>query len=112
MNADLASIVPEPFVAWCQKLGQEGAALLCAGAAETLVAGLTHTPKPWAYATTGAKMARKPNYNFERQERERQKAEKKAKRLAEKKEAREAKSQQNETSAEPDSQHPGSPSTE
>ena len=37
-------------------------------------------------------MARKPNYNFERRERERLKAEKKAKRAAEKKEAREKKS--------------------
>jgi len=34
-------------------------------------------------------MARKPNYNFERREREQLKAEKKAKRAAEKKEARE-----------------------
>ena len=34
-------------------------------------------------------MARKPNYNFERKERERIKVEKKAKRAAEKKEARE-----------------------
>ena len=40
-------------------------------------------------------MARKPNYSFERKERERLKAEKKAKRAAEKKEAREAKSQPN-----------------
>ncbi len=38
-------------------------------------------------------MARKPNYNFERRERERLKAEKKAKRAAEKKEAREKKIQ-------------------
>lgn len=36
-------------------------------------------------------MARKPNYDFERKERERQKNEKKAKRAAEKKEARERK---------------------
>lgn len=41
-------------------------------------------------------MARKPNYNFERQERERLKAEKKAKRLAEKQAAREEKAQQSE----------------
>ena len=34
-------------------------------------------------------MARKPNYNFERKERDRIKAEKKAKRAAEKKEVRE-----------------------
>lgn len=37
-------------------------------------------------------MARKPNYDFERKERDRLKAEKKAKRLALKQEAREAKS--------------------
>ncbi|MBO6946558.1 MAG: hypothetical protein JJ855_01165 [Rhodospirillales bacterium] len=36
-------------------------------------------------------MARKPNYSFERKERERLKAEKKAKRAAEKQEARETK---------------------
>ncbi len=36
-------------------------------------------------------MARKPNYNFERRERERQKAEKKAKRAAAKVEAKKAK---------------------
>ncbi|MDP7426092.1 MAG: hypothetical protein QF394_11840 [Rhodospirillales bacterium] len=40
--------------------------------------------------------ARKPNYSFERHERERLKAEKKAKRIAEKKEAR------SKTSAHPD----------
>jgi hypothetical protein len=39
-------------------------------------------------------MARKPNYNFERKERDRLKAEKKAKRAAEKNEARERKSGQ------------------
>jgi len=44
-------------------------------------------------------MARKPNYDFERKERDRLKAEKKAKRLAEKKEAREAKSQDGGTEA-------------
>jgi hypothetical protein len=41
-------------------------------------------------------MAQKPNYSFERHERERLKAEKKAKRIAEKKEAR------SKTSAQPD----------
>lgn len=39
-------------------------------------------------------MAKKPNYDFERRERERLKAEKKAKRAAEKQQAREEKSQQ------------------
>jgi hypothetical protein len=43
------------------------------------------------------KMARKPNYDFERKERDRLKAEKKAKRAAEKKAASEAKSRQGET---------------
>ena len=38
-------------------------------------------------------MPRKPNYSFERRERERMKAEKKARRTAEKKEARENKAQ-------------------
>lgn len=40
------------------------------------------------------KMAKKPNYDFERRERHRLQAEKKAKRAAAKKEAREAKSAQ------------------
>ncbi len=48
-------------------------------------------------------MARKPNYDFERKERERLKAEKKAKRLAEKQAAREEKTQQNQ-SADPGTQ--------
>jgi len=39
-------------------------------------------------------MAKKPNYDFERRERDRLQAEKKAKRAAAKKEAREAKSGQ------------------
>ncbi|MCK5445583.1 MAG: hypothetical protein KAI73_08165 [Rhodospirillaceae bacterium] len=39
-------------------------------------------------------MAKKPNYDFERRERERLKAEKKAKRAVEKKEALEKKSEQ------------------
>jgi len=47
-------------------------------------------------------MARKPNYSFERRERERLKAEKKAKRAAEKKEAREKKSRQSEPPAQSD----------
>lgn len=47
-------------------------------------------------------MARKPNYNFERKERERLKAEKKAKRLEDKKQAREEKARQNEAPPEPD----------
>lgn len=38
-------------------------------------------------------MARKPNYDFERRERERLKAEKKAKRAQEKKDAREQKAE-------------------
>ncbi|MBC8267190.1 MAG: hypothetical protein H8E36_00385 [Rhodospirillaceae bacterium] len=42
-------------------------------------------------------MAKKPNYDFERRERQRLQAEKKALRVAAKKEAREAKSKQSET---------------
>ncbi len=57
-------------------------------------------------------MARKPNYNFERREREPLKAEKKAKRVAEKKEAREKKSRQSQPSAQSDGQNPLSPTTE
>lgn len=57
-------------------------------------------------------MARKPNYNFERKERERLKAEKKAKRLADKKEAREQKAQQNGAPAQDDSPGPDTPTTE
>jgi hypothetical protein len=41
----------------------------------------------------GMMMARKPNYEFERRERERQRAEKKALRAAAKKEAKRAKSE-------------------
>ena len=52
-------------------------------------------------------MARKPNYDFERRERDRLKAEKKAKRAAEKREARDKKSGQTELSAHND----GSPQT-
>ena len=57
-------------------------------------------------------MARKPNYDFERRERERLKAEKKAKRAAEKKEAREKKSGQSQPSAQNDGQNPLSPTVE
>jgi hypothetical protein len=57
-------------------------------------------------------MARKPNYNFERRERERLKAEKKAKRAAEKKEAREKKSGQSQPSAQSDGQNLLSPTAE
>ncbi len=57
-------------------------------------------------------MARKPNYNFERRERERLKAEKKAKRAAEKKEAREKKSWQSQPSAQSGGQNPLSPTVE
>ena len=39
-------------------------------------------------------MARKPNYDFERRERDRQQAEKKAQRAAAKKEAKQAKTEQ------------------
>jgi len=53
-------------------------------------------------------MARKPNYDFERRERDRLKAEKKAKRAAEKKEAREEKARPGETPEAGD----GSPTTE
>ena len=57
-------------------------------------------------------MARKPNYSFERRERERLKAEKKAKRASEKKEAREKKSGQSQASAQSDDQNPLSPAAE
>src|SRR3546814_12887631 len=59
-------------------------------------------------------MARKPNYDFERKERERLKAEKKAKRAAEKKaaaekkEAAEEKSRQRESPDQSGPQNPGS----
>ena len=56
-------------------------------------------------------MARKPNYSFERRERERQKAEKKAKRAAEKKEARERKSGLADPSAQGDGQDALSPTS-
>ena len=57
-------------------------------------------------------MPRKPNYSFERKERERLKAEKKAQRAAEKKEAREAKSGQTEASSKEVDQGPSSPTSE
>ncbi len=57
-------------------------------------------------------MARKPNYSFERRERDRMKTEKKAKRAAEKKEAREKKSGQSQPSAQSDGQSPLSPTAE
>ena len=50
-------------------------------------------------------MARKPNYDFERRERERLKAEKKAKRAAEKKEAREKKAGHSQPSAQSDGEN-------
>ena len=53
-------------------------------------------------------MARRPNYNFERKERERLKAEKKAKRADEKKEARAKKSGQSDPSVQSESLHPTS----
>ena len=57
-------------------------------------------------------MARKPNYDFERKERDRQKAEKKAKRAAEKKNARDEKSPPSESPEQGDVQDPGAPTTE
>ncbi|MGD1877779.1 MAG: hypothetical protein ACFB13_09790 [Kiloniellaceae bacterium] len=57
-------------------------------------------------------MARKPNYDFERKERDRLKAEKKAKRAAEKKGAREEKSPQSESPEQGGGQAPGSTPTE
>lgn len=57
-------------------------------------------------------MARKPNYNFERRERERMKAEKKAKRAAEKKEAREKESRQPQPAAQSGGQDLLSPTAE
>ena len=57
-------------------------------------------------------MARKPNYSFERRERERLKAEKKAKRAAEKKEAQERKSGQSQPTAQDEGQDPVSPTVE
>jgi hypothetical protein len=52
-------------------------------------------------------MARKPNYDFERKERDRLKAEKKAKRAAEKKGAGEEKSRQGESPEQSNRQDPG-----
>jgi hypothetical protein len=56
-------------------------------------------------------MARKPNYDFERKERDRLKAEKKAKRAAEKQQARDEKSRQGEAPGEAGSQGDGGAST-
>lgn len=53
-------------------------------------------------------MARKPNYDFERRERDRLKAEKKAQRAAEKKEAREKKAGESEPATQDDGQDPQS----
>jgi hypothetical protein len=56
-------------------------------------------------------MARKPNYDFERKERDRLKAEKKAKRAAEKQQARDEKSRQGEAPGEDGSQGAGEPTS-
>ncbi len=57
-------------------------------------------------------MARTPNYDFERKERERLKAEKKARRLAEKKAAREAQSEPLDSSEQSDAENPALPASE
>lgn len=57
-------------------------------------------------------MARKPNYDFERRERERLKAEKKAKRAADKKEAREETSRRSPSPEQDGSGDSESPTTE
>lgn len=57
-------------------------------------------------------MAKKPNYDFERRERERLKAEKKAKRAADKKEAREEKLRRSPSPEQGGSGDPESPTTE
>lgn len=57
-------------------------------------------------------MPRKPNYDFERKERERLKDMKKAKRAAEKQEARDRKAAQSDPAQEGDGLPPGSPTTE
>ena len=57
-------------------------------------------------------MARKPNYDFERKERERIKAQKKAKRAAEKKDAQERKSEEPVTVSDSDTPSPVSPTSE
>jgi hypothetical protein len=56
-------------------------------------------------------MARKPNYAFERKERDRLKAEKKAKRAAAKRDAREQKSGADDLSDSSDAEHPNPIST-
>ncbi len=57
-------------------------------------------------------MARKPNYNFDRRERERLKADKKAKRVAAKEEARKAKSESAEDTLQESDEKPDLPTTE
>jgi len=57
-------------------------------------------------------MARKPNYDFERKERERLKAEKKARRAAEKKDAREANSSSSDADVHNDAEPQSSPIAE
>ena len=57
-------------------------------------------------------MAKKPNYDFERRERDRLKAEKKALRAAEKKAAREKASEQPSSSEQTDDEVPASTPTE
>jgi len=57
-------------------------------------------------------MAKRTNYDFERRERDRLKAEKKAKRAAEKKQAQEAKSGDPEASAQSEDQDPLSSTAE
>jgi hypothetical protein len=52
-------------------------------------------------------MARKPNYAFERKERERLKADKKARRAGDKREAQERKAEQREPSVRSDDRPPG-----
>ena len=56
-------------------------------------------------------MARKPNYSFERRERERRKAEKKSKRAEAKKEAREKKSGLSDGFEQSDAENPVSTTT-
>lgn len=66
-------------------------------------------PEPmhgYAGAPTGGRMPRKPNYRFERSERERQKAAKKAARLAAKQERSEAARDKNAESRPPEPTKP------
>ena len=57
-------------------------------------------------------MARTPNYNFERKERERLKAEKKARRAAEKKAARETQPEPLVSTGQSDAENPKLPTSE